>query len=60
MAHRPKNDGFGGYFSNSTPDFPPKCRDFGHPFAIILYLFGLKTVETLAPKWFYPYSAIPI
>jgi len=54
MPHRSKNDGFGGYFSNSTSDFPLKSRDFGHPFAIILYLFGLKTVETLPLKWFYP------
>jgi hypothetical protein len=34
-------------FSNLPHDFPPKCRHFGHPSAIILHLFGLKTVETL-------------
>jgi len=47
MPHRPKNDGFGGYFSDSTPDFPAKCRHFGHPLAIILHLFGLKTKDSL-------------
>jgi len=60
MSHSTKNGSFGGYFSNSTPDFPPKCRHFGHPFAIILHLFGLKTIETLALNRFYPYSASPI
>jgi hypothetical protein len=60
MPHRPKNDGFGGYFSDSTPDFPPKCRHFGHPFATILHFFGLKKIETLTLSGFYPYSASPI
>gem|GEM_PF-4607263 len=38
--------------SDSTPDFPPKCRHFGTLNAIILHLFGLKTVETLTLRGF--------
>jgi|GEM_PF-2424058 hypothetical protein len=38
--------------SDSTPDFPPKCRHFGTLNAIILHLFGLKRVETLALRGF--------
>jgi len=38
--------------SDSTPDFPPKCRNFGTLNAIILHLFGLKTVETLTLRGF--------
>jgi hypothetical protein len=45
--------------SDSTPDFPPKCRHFGTLNTIILHLFGLKTIETLTINRFYPYSASP-
>jgi len=38
--------------SDSTPDFPPKCRHFGTLNAIILHLFGLKRVETLTIRGF--------
>jgi hypothetical protein len=60
MPHRAKNGSNGSYFSDSTPDFPPKCRHFGHPFAIVLHLFGLKMIETLTINRFYSYSASPI
>jgi hypothetical protein len=38
--------------SDSTPDFPPKCRHFGTLNTIILHLFGLKRVETLTLRGF--------
>jgi hypothetical protein len=38
--------------SDSTPDFPRKCRHFGTLNTIILHLFGLKTVETLTLRGF--------
>jgi len=59
MPHSAKNGSFRVYFSDSTPDFPPKCRHFGHLFAWGLHLFGLKTIETLTLNRFYPYSASP-